>query len=324
MDLLLIVALVVAAYMAWNIGANDLANAMGTITGSGALPIRKVIFLAVTLNVCGAVFFGSRVVGTIAKGIVPSVSTLGALSALLGASIFITIATYLRMPISTSHAIVGAMLGYGIIAGLEVNWWVIVKIILAWVISPLLGIMIGYLVYMSIRKFVLDRTSDIKKAENSYRLLQIISSSYESFAHGSNDVANAVAPLAIILAGGFMPGVSLEIPTWILLFGGVGIGIGIAMWGHRVMKTIGKDITEITYTRGYAAEFSAATTVLMCSYLGLPVSTTHTSVGTVTGVGFARGLHAVSLRIVRNILISWIVTVPIAAAISASVFLILT
>ncbi|MDI6640663.1 MAG: inorganic phosphate transporter [Methanocellales archaeon] len=320
-SLLAFAGLLAGFYMAWNIGANDTANEMATSVASGALTPRQAVAISATFNTLGAVFMGARVVSTIGKGIVPQVEPIGALCAVIAASVFVTLATWKNMPVSTSHSIVGAMLGYGLVSvGIAgINWFVMANVILAWVLSPLAGIAMGFFVFKFIRGLVLERIEDVSKAERVYTPLQIMSASYEAFATGSNDVANAIAPVAVIMAGGFAS--ELKVPIWLLAFGGIGIAVGTLMWGYKVMETIGKRITgDITPTRGFAAEYSAATVVLVCSYLGMPVSTTHASVGTVTGVGFAGGLSAVNLRIVGRIIAYWLLTVPIAALFAMALF----
>lgn len=324
--ILLVAGLIAGFYMAWNIGANDLANAMGTIFGSGALKFKQIILLATVLNIAGAVFFGSRVVETIGHGIVSQLNPLAALSGLIAAGFFITLASWFKLPVSTTHSVIGALLGYGLINyGIGgVYWGTVIKVVLSWIISPLAGIGMGYIFYKFIKKQGLEKIEDRAKGENLYRLPQVLSSSYESFAHGSNDVANSVALVGVIIAGGVGAGSTVNIPTWVLLFGGVGIATGLATFGRRVMRTIGEKITIMTYSRGYTAEFSAATIVLIASYFGLPVSTTHTSVGAVAGVGLARGRENVNLKTLGKITISWILTLPGAGLLCGGIYLVLS
>lgn len=319
---IIIAGLIIGFYMAWNIGANDLANAMGTIFGSGALEFKQIVIIASILNVSGALFFGSRVVGTVAHGIVSEMTPLAALSGLLGAGIFITLASWSKMPVSTTHSIIGALLGFGLVSGgvESIHWMTVGKVILSWVISPVAGIGMGYLMYKFIRKGGLEKLKDRHKGEKLYHLPHILSSSYEAFSHGSNDVANAIALVGVIFAGGLGANEVLEIPSWILLFGGVGIAIGITTFGKRVMSTIGKRITMMSYSRGYAAEFSAASIVLIASYFGMPVSTTHTSVGTVAGVGIGRGRENVNLKTLGKVTISWLLTLPLAGLFCVGIY----
>jgi PiT family inorganic phosphate transporter len=328
-DPLVLLVLAAGFYMAWNIGANDLANSMGDIVGSRALTLKQVIILAGTLNVLGATFWGWKVTKTVGKGIVPigqiesELLVIGALSILLGAGILITLATWLKLPVSTTHSIVGAVLGFGLvnviiksIAFSQIKWIILLKVVLSWILSPLAGALLAFIIYRILRKVLLDRTLNIEKLEGIFRYFVIASSGYQSFSHGSNDVANAIAPLMMI----FGLGEGSYVPRWILFFGGMGIAIGLATWGYRVVWTIGKRITELTPTRGFSADMAAASTVFFCSALGMPVSTTHTLVGAVIGIGLARGLSLVNLRTIRDIFISWILTVPIAALISALIF----
>lgn len=328
-DPLTIVVLVAGFYMAWNIGANDLANSMGDVVGSKALTLRQVIVLAGTLNILGATFWGWKVTKTVGKGIVPigqiesGLLVIGALSILVGAGLLITLATWLKLPVSTTHSIVGAVLGFGLVNVMiktidldQIQWTILVKVILSWILSPLAGALLAFILYRLLRGTLINRVQNIEKLEGIFRYLVIASSSYQSFSHGSNDVANAVAPLMMIF--GLEEG--SQVPREILVFGGMGIAIGLATWGYRVVWTIGRRITELTPTRGFSADMAAASTVFLCSALGMPVSTTHTLVGAVIGIGLARGISLVNLRTVRDIFISWILTVPAAAGISALVF----
>lgn len=459
---LLIFILLTGFYMAWNIGANDVANAMGTSVGSGALTLRGAVILAAILEFSGAFFFGSHVSKTMQSGIIkadiftndPYILIYGMLAALASAGVWLQIASYFGWPVSTTHSIVGAIVGFGaVVGGLEAVYWKQVGFIVSsWIFSPLLGGILGYYIFTIIRKkifyalnpveatrrytpflvfivisvlasvlvfeglrninlelsltqkwfltvgigligagisyFLVQRISpsikanavnvyeketthslekalqhlqtvdgnttgelkyhvgvlieEIKgieqsihqkqkidishseylKVEKVFGYLQIMSASMMAFAHGANDVANAIGPLsaavAILTTGIFA--VDAPVPTWALALGGVGIVIGLATWGWRVIETIGKKITELTPSRGFAAEFGAATTIVLASRLGMPISTTHTLVGAVLGVGFARGLEAVNLTTTRDILISWIVTVPLGALLAIAMF----
>lgn len=332
-DLLIILAVISAFYMAWNIGANDAANSMATSYGSRALNLRQIIILAAILEFIGATLFGKNVVKTIAKGIVP-IETLdphlviyGAVAALLSAGLWITIATYLHLPVSTTHSIVGAMLGFGIAAVSQnhlsldaIKWDELFKIMLSWLISPIVGAILAFFIFSLIR-IILFRKFHYERVERVFRYLQVFTACYIAFTHGSNDVANSVAPLAIIFghsAGGYY-----EIPREILAFGGIGIAIGIATWGYRVIKVVGDRITQLTYTRGFSAEFATATTVLTASAIGMPISTTHTLVGSVIGVGLAGGLAGVNLDVIKKIIFSWILTLPISMLFSIGIYTIL-
>ncbi|MBW1962439.1 MAG: inorganic phosphate transporter [Deltaproteobacteria bacterium] len=390
-------ATLVGLYMAANIGANDLANAMGTSVGSGAITIKQAVLLSVVANTLGAVLAGGYVTTTISKGMVspslfadePNSLLLGMFAALLAAGIWVNLATYFGLPVSTTHSIVGAVVGFGIIsvgAG-AVSWGKIFKIAISWIISPMAGATIAGGLFLFTEKKILASQNPIKAAErifpflifmvfvvlilsiifkalknlhlelglvqtslmtiplaalaavsgrswvkwqtarsrsadsgeNSYlpvekifAQLQILTACYVAFAHGANDVANAVGPLAAIFSVFKTKTVALrvEVPFWMLSIGGIAVGGGLFLFGKRVMETIGKNITEITPVRGFCAEFGAATTILICSRLGLPVSTTHVLVGSVVGVGFMRGLGVLDLRILKNIGASWIVTLP--------------
>ncbi len=390
--LILIVGYIFGFYMSWNIGANDVANSMATAVGAGAITIRQALFIAGILNVVGAVFIGGHVTETIRKGIVapellsdPHMALIGALSALLAASLWVSFATWKSLPVSTTHAIVGAMIGFGVMAGgvASVNWSKLGAVVASWIISPLFSLAIGWTVFKLIIRLVLSRRSPFEAAirlspifigaavfvvalsfvfktplgkdlelgtfhslliafllsaaagclgrwllrrwirtkegsegaEAVFRTIQVGTSCYVALAQGANDVANAIGPLALIyfLAETGAVAEKVPVPVFLLLFGGVGIACGIGMAGHRVMETIGRRITTLTNSRGFSVDFAAATTVLAASKLGLPVSTTHASVGGVLGVGLARGLEAVNFSIILKIILYWVLTVPAAA-----------
>ena len=397
----LIIGYIFGFYMAWNIGANDVANSMASAVGAKAITIRQALFIAGILNVVGAVFIGSHVTDTIRKGIVstdvlsdPHLALIGALSALLAAALWVSFATWRSLPVSTTHSIVGAMIGFGIMAGgfSVINWGKLGAVVMSWIISPVFSMVIGFCIFKVIVKFILARKDPFDRAlrlspwfigitafvmvlsflfktplgktlalgtpsavlvalliaaaigwagmkllkrtirprglhseERIFRKIQIATSCYVALAQGANDVANAIGPLAVIYflvkTGGI--GDKVPVPTFLLLFGGVGIACGIGMAGHRVMETIGTKITTLTNTRGFSVDFAAATTVLIASKLGLPVSTTHAAVGGVMGVGLARGLEAVNFRIIFQIVIYWVLTVPAAAITSIILFKIL-
>lgn len=334
MDLLVIALILAGLYMAWNIGANDLANAMGTSVGTGALTLKQVIIIAAVFEFLGAVLFGERVTTTIAKGIVPidmisivqpDIVVLGMLAAILAAGFWVTLATFYNLPVSTSHSIVGSVLGFGLIAAhngiisfSDIHWGELTRIIASWFISPALGAVLAYLTFSVIRKLFLHRAKDLPLVEKKFISLQLITACYMAFAHGSNDVANAVGPLTAALK--VMGVLGVEFPVWILVMGGLGMVIGMATWGYKVVETIGSRITELTPTRGFSAEFATASVVLFHSFSSLPISTTHTLVGSVIGVGLAGGIAAVDLRVIWKIISSWVATVPIAALTSALIF----
>jgi len=398
---ILIIGYIFGFYMAWNIGANDVANSMASAVGAKAITIRQAVFIAGILNVLGAVFIGSHVTNTIRKGIVstdimtdPQVALIGALSALLAAALWVSFATWKSLPVSTTHSIVGAMIGFGIMAGgfAVINWSKLTAVVLSWVISPVFSLVIAFVMFKIIVKLILVKEEtfvkalklspafiglavfiivlsflfktplgkkmaidswaallvafifatllgyagrvllhrfipmdDNSSAEEVFRKIQIGTSCYVALAQGANDVANAIGPLAVIYflvkTGGV--GAQVPVPAFLLLFGGIGIACGISMAGYRVMDTIGTKITTLTNTRGFSVDFAAASTVLLASKFGLPVSTTHAAVGGVLGVGLAGGIEAVNFRIVFQIMIYWVLTVPAAAATSMIIFKIL-
>ena len=391
----------IAFYMAWSIGANDVANSMATAVGAKAITFKQAVLIAGILNFVGAVFVGPHVAETIKGGIVksdmivdPHILLLGFIASLLAAAIWITLSTWKEMPISTTHSIIGALIGFGIIAGgfSSINWGKVGQVAASWIISPILGCIIAFFVFKVIVKLIFAKEEPVKSAkivgpliigvtafliasslllktelskivgvselshvilistsismvvillgifllrnieaksvedyatvEGIFRKLQIITSCYVAFSHGANDVANAIAPVAAIipLASGEMS-LTAQIPPELLALGGIGIAVGCLTWGKRVMKTVGSRITTLTNTRGFSVDFGAATTVLIASKLGLPISTSHTVVGAVIGVGLARGLEAIDLSIIKKIIVSWLLTVPVAAATSAAIFI---
>jgi PiT family inorganic phosphate transporter len=247
------------------------------------------------------------------------------LASILAASFWVTLATFYNLPVSTSHSIVGSVLGFGLIAAYngiisfsDIHWTVLLKIIASWFISPALGAILAFLIFSIIRSLYLHRASDMPAVEKKFLFLQIITGCYIAFAHGSNDVANAVGPLSAALNVLGVTGTGA--PIWVLVMGGLGMVIGMATWGYKVVETIGSKITELTPTRGFSAQFATASVVLLHSYSSLPISTTHTLVGSVIGVGLAGGLAAVDLGVIWRIISSWIATVPIAALTSAIIF----
>jgi len=398
---ILIIGYIFGFYMAWNIGANDVANSMASAVGAKAITIRQAVFIAGILNVLGAVFIGSHVTNTIRKGIVsteiladPNLALIGALSAILAAALWVSFATWKSLPVSTTHSIVGAMIGFGIMAGgfSVINWGKLAAVLISWVISPVFSLIISFLLFKFIIKVIISRKDSFirslkwspffigitlfvvvlsflfktplgkrlslstpmslvlasvlavilsiigmkalkhfirpkksNSAEEVFRFIQVGTSCYVALAQGANDVANAVGPLAVIyfIVKTGSVGAKVPVPTFLLLFGGVGILCGIWMAGYRVMDTLGKKITTLTNTRGFSVEFAAATTVLIASKMGLPVSTTHAAVGGVMGVGIARGIEAVNFSIIFKIMIYWVLTVPVAAITSMIIFKIL-
>jgi PiT family inorganic phosphate transporter len=409
--IVLSIATLIGLYMAANIGANDLANAMGTAVGSRALTLKQAVLISIIANVLGASFAGGYVTGTISKGIIdpillmdaPDKLMLGMFAALIAAGLCVHLATFLGLPVSTTHAIVGAVVGFGIIsvgAG-AVSWGKITGIAISWVISPVAGALFAggiyyflenrvmavkdpyaaavhyapFLIFLVVLVLILSfifkglknlhielgffntilltipcaalaalfgrkwvrwqvrvkcelgpNPQGFSPAECFFAQLQILTSCYIAFAHGANDVANAVGPLAAIFSVLKTKSVALqvEVPFWMLFIGGIAVGGGLYIFGTRVLETIGKNITEITPIRGFCAQFGAATTILICSRLGLPVSTTHVLVGSVVGVGLMRGIEALDLRILKNIGFSWIVTLPITMVLAMVIYKVLT
>jgi PiT family inorganic phosphate transporter len=391
--------------MTWGVGANDLANAMGTSVGAGAVSVKQAIGIAIVFEFAGAVLAGGNVTNTIRKGIIdptsivdrPEILVYGMLAALLAAAVWLMIASAKGWPVSTTHSIVGALVGFALVGiGPEaVNWAKIGKIIASWVVSPLIGGTISFLLVMSTRKLIFDTDNPLKNAkryapayiflvgfvislvtlfkglkhlhinldagqsfgmavaigcltallgwslirkiaedpqadrdfhfasvEKVFTPMMLFTACSMAFAHGSNDVANGIGPLAavvsIVSSGGEVMQKS-QMPIWILVLGGAGIVTGLVTLGYRVMLTVGTKITELTPSRGFCAELAAASTVVLASRTGLPVSTTHILVGSVLGVGLARGIGALDLRVVMNIIISWLVTLP-AGAVMAMAF----
>ena len=432
-ELIVVLGVLIAAYMAWNIGANDVANAMGTSVGSGALTLRRAIIVAAVFEFLGAVLFGSHVTDTIRKGVLTFEDDelaeysdelmYGFLAALLAAAIWLTVATKWGLPVSTTHSIVGGVIGMGLfIKPSAVNWSKVLEIVLSWVASPLLGALLAFLSFWVIKKVIMEHDNPVERTrrvapilafptffvlglalqfkalkgfyknldakgyinktnwlpadagttlnpmsdgawiplnsllvslaigvlaslvmyfvlrryefkeegyagvERVFVWLQIITACYVAFAHGANDVANAIGPMAAIyqIATDGVLVAEAEVPIGLLLLGGIGITVGVATWGYKVMDTIGKKITHITPSRGFAAEFGAATTVLIFSmpFLAVPISTTHTLVGAVVGVGLAGGASAVDFRVFAKIAASWVASLPVAG-VGAVIFFIL-
>ena len=402
----MIMAVVFGFYMTWGIGANDVANAMGTSVGSGAITVKQAIVIAAIFEFAGAFIAGGTVTKTIRKGIIdpasiqdtPELLVYGMLAALLAAAIWLMIASTRGWPVSTTHTIVGAIVGFAV-AGIgmdAVNWAKIGGIVASWLVSPLVGGTIALLLMMSIRKLIIntdtpfanaqkwgpfyvflvgwivslvtlfkglkhlkleltttesfiyatifgiivgvigkilinrvkvDETADrdyhYASVEKVFTPLMIFTAAAMAFAHGSNDVANGIGPLAAVVSiidSGGEVAQKAGMPIWILVLGGVGIVIGLATMGYKVMQTIGTKITELTPTRGYCATLAAATTVVLASKTGLPVSTTQIAVGCVMGVGLARGIGAIDLRVIGNIVISWVITLPAGAILAALFF----
>ncbi len=401
---LLPAAVLVGVYMAWNIGANDVANAMGTSVGTGAITLRQAVIIAAIFEFAGAFLVGSSVTNTIRKGILdpgpflqdPEALVRGMFAALVGAAVWLHIATHFGLPVSTTHSIIGAITGFGILnAGFgAINYGVLGSVVGSWFLSPVMGGLISFAMFTYIRrtiltakdpreairgkdlylmalvfavltlsiiykglknlkldlpvweaigisllsgavlgalgswiirKYLIRGVEGVDYAERVFRWLQIVTAAYVAFAHGANDVANAIGPLAVVVAGirGAVVSLSVPVPLWLLGLGGIGIVVGIATYGRRVIETIGKKITDMTPSSGFSATFGAATTVLLFSKIGMPISTTHTLVGSVVGVGLARGISALNLGMIWTILKSWVATIPIAAGITILIDLLL-
>ena len=403
--LLLTLAAVFGLFMAWGIGANDVANAMATSVGSKALTIKSAIIIAAIFEFSGAYLAGGEVTSTIRKGMVdsamfadtPELLVYGMLSALLAAGVWLLLATRSGLPVSTTHSIVGAIVGFAAVTmGIDaVQWDKVGNIAMSWVVSPILAGTMSYFLYRSVQILILDSKKPFKNAkryvplyifmtgfvitlvtvfkglkhlgldmtqaecygiaaivgvisaiigifmirkikehpvnfggfhlhsvELVFGVLMVFTACAMAFAHGSNDVANAIGPVAavvsIVNSGGLIEQKSM-LPPWVLLLGAMGIVAGLVMYGHKVIATVGVGITELTPSRGFCCNLSASTTVVLASGTGLPISTTHTLVGAVLGVGLARGISALNLRVIGSIFMSWIITLP-AGAILAIIF----
>jgi len=405
-NVLIILAIVFGVFMAWGIGANDVANAMGTSVGSGAVTIKQAIIIAVIFEFSGAILAGGEVTATIRKGILdaalftndPHLLVYGMMASLLAAGSWLLIASSFGWPVSTTHSIVGAIVGFGAVGvGVDaVAWGKVIKIVISWIASPVLAGIISFTLFRSLQNLIIDTQDPFNNAkkyvpyymflvgfvvslvtifkglkhvglsfststsyllslgfgllvaiigtlmirnihlnpdenidfhftsmERVFAVLMIITAAAMAFAHGSNDVANAIGPLAaiysVIESGGAI-GSKSALPLWILLVGGAGIVVGLVTYGHRVIATIGTGITQLTPSRGFAATLAAAATVVIASGTGIPVSTTQVLVGAVLGVGLARGMAALDTRVINRIFLSWIVTLPAGALMSILFF----
>jgi PiT family inorganic phosphate transporter len=395
-------------FMAWGIGANDVANAMATSVGSKALTIKQAIVVAAIFEFSGAFLAGGQVTSTIRNGIIdvtsvgenPELLIFGMLAALLAAAVWLLIASHKGWPVSTTHSIVGAIVGFAVVGiGMDaVHWSKVGTIAASWIVSPLVAGFLSFFIFMSVQKLILGTKNPLKNArryvpvyifavgfilalvtllkglkhvgldlsrgesvviaiisgcitmsigifairrikvdpeldtdfrfsnvERIFGILMIFTACGMAFAHGSNDAANAVGPVAAIVSTVQTGMVSQKsgLASWILLLGATGIVIGLATWGWRVIRTVGKKITELTPSRGFAAELAAASTVVIASGTGIPISTTHTLVGAVMGVGIARGIGALNLRVIRNIMLSWIITLPAGGILAILFFFLL-
>lgn len=404
--ILLVMACIFGFFMAWGVGANDVANAMGTSVGSRALTIKQAIIIAMVFEFCGAYFAGGEVTDTIKNGIVdvenisPDLLVLGMLASLLAAASWLLIATLKGWPVSTTHTLIGALIGFAAV-GISVDavqWSQILPITASWVVTPFLSGSIAFCLFVSVQKLITNTDDPFKNAkrfvpvymfatgfmvalmmlskglkhvginlsseqsfllaivagglvtalgvmllkritlpenasrsdynasvEKVFAILMIFTACSMAFAHGANDVSNAVGPLASIASIVSAENVAeftgkSPVPAWALLLGAVGIVVGLATYGYKVIATVGREITELTPSRGFAAELAAASTVVGASAIGLPVSTTHTLVGAILGVGFARGISALNLKVIYKIFSSWVITLPVGATLSIIFF----
>jgi inorganic phosphate transporter, PiT family len=404
--LILLLALLFGLYMAWGIGANDVANAMATSVGSRAVTVKQAILIAAVFEFLGAFLAGGEVTSTIRTGIIdpdllaeePNKLISGMLAALLAAAVWLTIASRKGWPVSTTHSIVGAIVGFAVVGiGVSaVNWGQVASIAASWVLSPVLAGTIAFLLFFSVQRLIFDhpdpeararryvplyvflaalvialvtflkglahvgldlsglqavafallvaasvmllgryavdrvrveqgpdgRDAHQKAVERVFGVLMVVTACAMAFAHGSNDVANAVGPVAAVISIAQSGNVHQHAPVGagVLLLGAAGIVAGLATYGFRVIATVGNNITELTPSRGFAATLAAASTVVLASGTGLPISTTHTLVGAVLGVGLARGIGALNLRVIRSIFMSWVITLPAGAILAVAFY----
>jgi PiT family inorganic phosphate transporter len=394
--LILISSAILGFFTAYGVGANDVANAMGTSVGSKVLTIKQAVLVAAVFEFLGAFLAGGGVTQTIRKGVIDpalfdgnlEVLIYGMISALFAAGTWLLVASLRGWPVSTTHTIVGAIVGFGIYAlGLnEINWTVVGNIGLSWITSPLSSALVAGLFYYICKTYIIDNDSRFKgliiriyiflagfaialitvtkglknifkqqelfvsfqesvfisaiaallftfifyyfskaklnqsvNTESQFAYLMIFTSCAVAFAHGSNDVANAIGPLAAINQATnqlLNQPYTLQTPLWILFLGATGIVIGLATLGYRVMKTIGENIVKLTPSKGFSAQLAAALTVVIASQLDMPVSTTHTLVGAVIGIGLVEGASTINFNSVRTIVLSWVITLPAGALLS--------
>lgn len=323
MDSLLIVVVIISIYMAFNIAANDIGNSVGTTVGSGSLTMRKALLLGAVFEFIGALYFGNNVIKTVGSGIIsPDVlQATGAFIITLAAALWITITIIKKIPISGSDAIISAVVGVGIVSvGVSnINWGTLGFIVLSWILSPLIGLTAGFLVYYLLKNFFLKKVTRIAstgRLEKIFSYLQIGSSAFTALNVGAIDIA--VATGVLYYAFGTSIGADIKI------LGALGIVLGILVAGGRITDTIGRRITDLIPSRGFSAQISTATVVFFFAGLGMPVSPTQTLVGTIIGVGLARGTNTVKLDVIKNIATTWVVTIPACIFISASLYLMVT
>ncbi len=399
--LIIIIAAIVGFFMAYGIGANDVANAMGTSVGSKAITLKQAVIIAAIFEFLGAYFAGGEVTSTIRKGIVDpflytndvNIFIIGMLSSLLAAGFWLIIASSRGWPVSTTHSIVGAIVGFVLISkgASNVSWGTVGNIASSWITSPVISGLMAFLLYLSAKYLILDRenpkqaaiyfipfysffvsaviclvtarkglkhvginwtdneiylftigisiavsiltfvflfvqSKNIRNVENQFGILMVVTACAMAFAHGSNDVANAIGPIAAIVSIVSSDGTiqsSSELNSWVLLLGAVGIVAGLAIMGRHVIKTVGEKITTLTPSLGFSANMATASTVLAASYLGFPISTTHTLVGGVIGVGLARGYEHLDISSIKRIFASWIITIPVGATFTILFYVIL-
>lgn len=395
----------VAFLMAWGIGANDVSNAMGTSVGTKTLTVRQAVVIAIVFEFAGAYFAGGEVVSTIKDRVIDSAAgidgadlVLGMLSSMLAAGIWLIVASSFSWPVSTTHSIIGAIVGFAVVStGFgAVNWGMFTGIVGSWVVTPLIAGIIAFVLFFHIQRFIFwqyhplkhakriapyyvfitvlvicvvtiqnglkhiglkltpeegwfigictavvgaaaaalilkfkkfDKTLELKQhyinVEKVFSILMLMTACAMAFAHGSNDVANAIGPLAsvaAVLTSGGDVSADAAMPGWVLPLGAVGMVVGLATFGYKVMNTVGSAITALTPSRGFAAQLATASTVVLASGTGLPISTTQTLVGSIMGVGLARGIAAINLNVMRNIIVSWVVTLPAGAVLSVLFF----
>ncbi|GJQ10558.1 hypothetical protein GpartN1_g2349.t1 [Galdieria partita] len=413
----------VAFFLSAALGGNDVANAMGTSVGTGAVSVKTALAIGAVMEFAGAVLLGSRVTQTIGSGVIsigPFVGLgasstlnymLGMFCVLLASTLWLILATILGLPVSSTHSVVGGLLGFGISAGWKINITQVLRILSSWLISPVFGGIIAFFMYYSLRKLIFKRSSPLvvlkrllpiligsilfilslfllmknegkqdfgklftvamgvsmtsaglvaalmqnlgllnspmntketfpvserkgtngqegSEVEYIFGLLQFTTACFVAFSHGSNDVSNAIGPFAAIyslwkcypLIG---MALQFEVPPWILVMGGLGLSVGLVLFGQSVMDTVGRKITHLVPSKGFCVELSTAMTVMLASEFGLPISTTHTLIGCIVAVGLASGNREIDVKVLRSIVLSWFVTVPFTALLSMASFLLL-